>query len=184
MLSIWFSRSENLFFTVGSRSCFEDLKYEVLETNVPSKAAALVSEAVWSARLIMREPDVTRGGPWSSPKPFSSSQLKLIAEVAKVRSTSVLAEIAKSDQRCALYRHLCDLSFSVEESDQTDLYRGVHLRMSPRSGTRGNLCRKRRVDEGSLVQGSSDHRRSHRGKYPKKRRAQEYDNRKLREDCS
>ena len=183
MLSIWFSRSENLFFTVGSRSCFEDLKYEVLETNVPSKAAALVSEAVWSARLIMREPDVTRGGPWSSPKPFSSSQLKLIAEVAKVRSTSVLAEIAKSDQRGALYRHLSNLGFCVEANCQTELYRGVHLRMS-RSGTCGNLSRKRRIDEGSLVQGSRAHRRSHRGKKPKKRRAQESLNRKLREDRS
>ena len=96
----------------------------------------------------------------------------------------MLAEIAKSDQRSALYRHLSNLSFSVEASSQTDLYRGVHLRMSSRSGTRGNVCRARRVREGSLVQGSRAHRRSHRGKKPKARRAQETQNRKLREDRS
>jgi len=155
----------------------------VLESNLPSRAAALVSEALWAARLIAREPCVTRGGPWSSPKPFSRVQLESVAEVAKVRSASVLAEIAKSDQRCALCRHLSNISCCVEASCQTDLYRGVNLRMS-RSGTRGSLCRKRRIDEGSLVQGSRAHRRSHRGKKPKKRRAQETVNRKLREDRS
>ena len=143
----------------------------------------MVSEALWSARLIALEPSVTRGGPWSSPKPLSCAQLESVAKVAKVRSASVLAEIAKSDQRGALYRHLRNLSFCVEASCQTELYRGVHLRMS-RSGTCGNLSRKRRIDEGSLVQGSRAHRRSHRGKKPKKRRAQESLNRKLREDRS
>ena len=164
---------------VGSCTSSKDFEYDVLEWNLPSRAAALVSEALWAARLIAKSPCVTRGGPWSSPKRLTRTQLDTIAEVAKVRSTSVLAEIAKTDQRSALYRHLRNLSFFVEGSCQTDLYRGMHLRMSSRSGTPGNVCRKRRIHEGSLVQGSRAHRRSHRGRKPKVRRAQETLNRKL-----
>ena len=92
----------------------EDFRYQVLENKLPSLSAALVAEAMWAARHIVTDPATTRGGPWSSPKPLTESQLDLVREVSKVRSCKSLVEISGRDRRSALYRHLCSLTFASE----------------------------------------------------------------------
>ena len=158
----------------------EDFHYQVLENNLPSLSAALVAEAMWAARHIVTDPATTRGGPWSSPKPLTESQLELVREVSKVRSCKSLVEISERDRRSALYRHLCSLTFASEPSARSHPYRGMFVRTSSRSGTPGNLCRSRKIFEGRLVKGSRRHKRSHRGVDVKARRAQETASRKPR----
>ena len=158
----------------------EDFHHQVLETNLPSLSAALVAEAMWAARHIVKDPATRRGGPWSFPKPLTESQLELVREVSKVRVCKSLVEISERDRRSALYRHLCSLNFGSEPCESSHLYRGMFVRTSSRSGTPGNLCRSRKIFEGRLVKGSRRHKRSHRGVDVKGRRAQETTSRKPR----
>ena len=156
----------------------------ILESNLPSKAVALVAEALHAARQVSKNPTTARGGPWSSPRKLTTEQLNNVRQVSKLRSTSSLFELATNDRRSSLHKHLSDLSFSGEHSPEATAYKGGYVRMSNRSGTRGNACRKDRVRRGVYVQGDKDHKRSHRGVDQQARRVAEYKNRKLREDAS
>ena len=135
---------------------------------------------MWAARHIVTDPTTTRGGPWSSLKPLRESQLQQVRQVATVRCSERLVEISEEDRRSALYKHLCSLIFAFEPSADSHLYRGMFVRTSSRSGTPGNRCRAQRIRDGTLVQGSRRHKRSHRGVHVKARRAQETASRKPR----
>ena len=155
------------------------LRYDILEQGLASKEIALVAEAFHAARAIVQNMATTRGGPWSSPRPLSASQICEIKEAAKLRCARKLFELAAKNKRCSLHKHLCGLHFESDPSSEMT-YRGAEIvRLTTKtSGTNGNVCRKRRIADGTLKAGSIKHKRSHRGRNFKKRRVQETTNRK------
>jgi hypothetical protein len=149
-----------------------ELKFDVLEDNIPSREAALAVEALFAARAIAAEPDTARGGPWAKPTLTSDMFLEIQA-VSKLRGLISLQSVAHSEPHGRLYRHLRDLRFEDPSDVAAKLVcRGAHV-VKGRSGTRGNENRKQQLREGKLTRGTPYWRRVKRGRDPNERRAEE-----------
>lgn len=180
----------------------KDMEYKVLKKDIAGKERALLDEALFAAREIMRTPSSARGGPWSSPKPLTCNQIDLIQKVARCTTHAEVLELASTDARSALARHLCqrvctdphcdvcflsdmiscgmlvwllllislcacDLSFSTEAAAQSQ--EAIRVRCN-RSGTPGNVRRKRSLMTGEYLQNDAQHQRAHRGRDVSERR--------------
>ena len=87
-----------------------ELSYTIIEDGIETKAQALALEALYAARHIMAEPDICRGGPWSNES-LSDNQKDELQAASRCNSLYKLYELAESDKRGSLYRHLKDLEF-------------------------------------------------------------------------
>ena len=154
----------------------EELKYNVLASDLESLSDALCLEALFTARKLTQAPAQVRGGPWSSPKPLSETQLKQAQQTAKCETLDALAVLASTDQRSCLAKHLANVSF-VTSTDAVGNTRVVVARRN-RSGTRGNVCRKRALKDKVYTRTSWDHYFAHRGANAEENRSREYANRK------
>ena len=84
----------------------KQFQYNVLVDKIPSKAAALATEALMTAHEWRRAPDATRGGPWVRPKLSAG-------DISELRASS----------SCKSLQELLDSSFAKESG-----HLGVHLR--------------------------------------------------------
>ena len=155
-----------------------ELEYKVLEEGIESIETALALEALHSARAIAAEPESVRGGPWAKPKKLTPKMLDEVRAAASVRSLMVLRELGNANPSGPLYRHLRDLTFvaATDAPQGAFVCRGAHVyrkRKPGRAGTRGNVCRRNRLEKGELVRGTKRYRRSKRGVDYKERRAVE-----------
>ena len=159
----------------------EGKTYTELRTGLTSLADALLEEAIQSARLISKYPLTTRGGPWSSPKRLTDSQLDVIRQVAACKTAEDLYPFT-ADGRNALARHLANVSFECVE--ENDVVAQVRMRTSNRSGTPGNKVRRSHIYENRYTRGDKDHRRAHRGIDEEERRMVETSRRPKRAKTS
>ena len=145
----------------------DGLKYKVLEEDIASFELALGLEAMYAARAIAAEPLIARGGPWSTKK-LTAEMLQECQCVAQIRSLMQLQEVAKAKPDGILDRHLRDLVFlpAADAPQDAPTARGACItrkKKGGRSGTQGNVMRKKDVAKGILKRPSADYTRSHRG---------------------
>ena len=152
------------------------LKWKDLEKNVASKPLALALEAFHSARAVVAERRVARGGPWSLP----SLDKKMWDEctLASTLSLSGMLAYARDHPDGSLGCHLSDLDF--KRGGGAAARRGVVVTLKGRSGCPGVQTRRRQLAEGVLKRHSDDFRRLHRGVHPATRRKPENSKRSRR----
>ena len=189
---VGFTRSLDVrkhFHRLQSKPCWMrpwlgETEYVVLREGLENKAVALAEEAILAAKAILQKPCQVRGGPWSSPKPLSETQLDQVRRVSLCSSLVELKQLVGEDSRTALARHLLDLDFCSQELPSAAPEVMVRLPRSSRSGTPGNEMRKRLKREKRHLLGTKRFqerlKNAHRGKDPSKRRALETEKRPSR----
>ena len=162
----------------------KDLDYVIIEENIATKAQALALEAYYAARYIVAEPDLCRGGPWSNPT-LSDCQKDELQAASRCCSLFALSQLAESNKRGSLYRHLKDLVF-VKPEDATPvekIVRGAVVRKrksNGRSGPCGCRYRKKAVQNGVVKRPSAHFTRLKRGVDYRARRDSEQERRPVR----
>ena len=161
-----------------------ELSYTIIEDGIETKAQALALEALYAARHIMAEPDICRGGPWSNES-LSDNQKDELQAASRCNSLYKLYELAESDKRGSLYRHLKDLEFIKPDDapSSTTVVRGAVIRVrksSGKSGPCGSKYRRAAVEAGVLKRPSAHFSRLKRGGNYDERRAAEQQNRPSR----
>ena len=161
-----------------------ELSYTIIEDGIETKAQALALEALYAARHIMAEPDICRGGPWSNES-LSDNQKDELQAASRCNSLYKLYELAESDKRGSLYRHLKDLEFIKPDDapSSTTVVRGAVIRVrksSGESGPCGSKYRRAAVEAGVLTRPSAHFTRLKRGCNYDERRAAEQQNRPSR----
>lgn len=124
-----------------------ELTYTILEDGIEAKAEALALEALYAARHLMAEPDICRGGPWSN-ETLSNGQKDELQAASRCNSLNKLYELAESNKRGCLYRHLKDLDF-IKPDDApagSNVVRGAVIRVRKSSGTSGPCGSRYRKD--------------------------------------
>ena len=157
--------------------------------NVSTLEVALALEALHAARDIRAEPATARGGPWSLPGRLSADWLAECRTVATFRSLTKLGAYAEANPSSPLGAHLKNVRFEAASAGHDNVgccIRGALItrkKKSGRSGTPGNVRRKRLLRAMKLKRGSCKHKKAHRGKKPQERRRAETANlRKRREE--
>ena len=82
-----------------------DFQLAVVERDLPSKEAALASEALHAARAIAAQPGQARGGPWVRPT-LPAGALAEARAASAVRVGASLARVAGEFQGGLLWKHL------------------------------------------------------------------------------
>lgn len=99
------------FLKAGCR----DFQYRVLVPNIIGKGAALATEALMAAHQWSKDPNSSRGGPWS--RPFLTK--KDVAELKAVAGCSTLLQLLKLPEAVGggrLSQHLQDIKYTAEVS--------------------------------------------------------------------
>ena len=160
----------------------KDIVYKELETGLPTLETALASEALFAARLVAAEPQTAHGGPWSQKK-LTAEQLQEAQTVARFRSYSSLFAYANANPGGRVDRHLRNLRYVTPEETETEAARGgfvVKYKRSGRSGSTGVHRRRIAVLENPSYKNTEEYEKAHRGREPKRRRAQETVNARMR----
>ena len=155
-----------------------ELKLTVLERDLPTKEAALASEAIHAARAISRRPHQARGGPYVKPT-LPLGALEEVNAVASVRSFVRLSQIAADNVGGLLWKHLKDVRF-VEDAAAPMGATVAKKRKSGQSGSTGYKSRTSQVQRHILKIGSKEHKILHRGIDVGARRKAESDKRPKR----
>ena len=109
--------------------------YDVIEKDIGSRAEARAAEALYAARMIAKDPQTARGGPWVKPT-LTAKMMKEVHQAAVVRTWLSLEAVAAATPGGLLFKHLRDLDFTAD----TGASRGARVVVKKRrSGTPGHL---------------------------------------------
>ena len=105
---------------------------------------------------MQREMHIVRGGPWPRPT-LSTSMAHQIKDCSTCTDLEEISRVSTKYPQGSIAKHLADVSFKED---------GQPISKSRRSGTAGNLYRRRQIRDGVLEQGSDEHVRLPRGTNP------------------
>ena len=128
-----------------------DFEYEVVVAKVPSKAAALATEALIAAHEWTRNPLQARGGPWVKPT-LTAGDLAELRAVSRCITLQQLLGLPAANGVGSLGEHLRDISFGTSRSasgaTQVALRRGS-LPKPPRADLKKVRKEKKRTKSAS-----------------------------------
>ena len=96
----------------------EQFRYTIIVDEIPSKAAALATEALMTAHEWRRAPDATRGGPWVRPTLSAGDVLELQA-ASNCKSLQDLLDSAFAKKSGHLGVHLRGISLTSAVATST-----------------------------------------------------------------
>ena len=90
-------------------------EFDIVVGNIPTKAAALATEALLAAHQWRRTRLHARGGPWIKPS-LSALDLAELREASRCKTLGELLELPAAKGAGSLGKHLRDLSFETSQS--------------------------------------------------------------------